>query len=154
CCGHGRCQEPSCSTGSTEGRLPNVVDLPDVASEAHDVGRIADELERGRLVQAARDDTEAAIAVDPNERAGIRQRRSTWSDTFPNPLREGVERPASAEFHVDEESGARGYLSDDGRIRAERHDLAVRRQVGDGAGLGQVNGIARYRETRRNDVAE
>src|SRR5262245_14628626 len=113
--------------GSTEGRIPDVGELPDIPGQGHDEGGVVDELGQGRLVQGARDDTEAAIAVDPNERARIRQRRSTRSDTVPDPLREGVERPASAEFHIDEKPGSRGYLSDDRRIRAERHDLAVRR---------------------------
>ena len=69
-------------------------------------------------------------------------------------LREGVETATAAKFHVDEEGGAGGHLRGGGRLRPERHNLAVLGQVGDGAGLGHVHRVARHRQPGRDDVVE
>ncbi len=47
-----------------------------------------------------------------------------------------------------------GHLRGGGRLRPERHDLAVLGQVGDGAGLGHVHRVAPHRQPGRDDVAE
>ena len=56
---------------------PDAVDLPNLSGEVDDIRGVPDELERGRPVQRFRDDGEAAVPVDLDERAGIRQRRRT-----------------------------------------------------------------------------
>ena len=60
----------------------------------------------------------------------------------------------AAKFHVDEEAGAGGHLLGGGRLRPERHHLAVLGPVGDGAGLGHVYRVARHRQPGRDDVVE
>ena len=86
----------------TMGRRCDVFDLPDLAGEANHVGVVADELHRGGLVQAFYDDDESTIRFEPQECAGVRQRRCPFKGTIPNALCEGKDVIPEAKFHVDE----------------------------------------------------
>ena len=114
-----------------------------------------DELERSRPVQRFRDDGEDAAPVDLDERAGVRQCcRTRIAADRKDTLGEGVKTVARAKFHVNEEASAEGHLRGGGRVRPERHNLAVLGQVGDGAGLGHVDRIASHLQPGRDDVVE
>src|SRR5215207_4499020 len=52
----------------------DTLDLPDLPAKGDDVGRLPDELERGRLVQPLGDDGEGAVPSDLHQGAGVRQR--------------------------------------------------------------------------------
>ena len=54
---------------------------------------------------------------DPHERAGVRQCRITLEIAVPDALRQGVQRAAPAEFHVDEQRRAGGDLRGGRRLR-------------------------------------
>jgi hypothetical protein len=70
--------------------------LPDLAGQCNDIGRVADELERRRLVQALGDDGKGAVAIDSQERARIRQsRRSRFAFLGEIPLRQGIQEVVS-----------------------------------------------------------
>ena len=85
---------------------PNAVDLPNLSGEGDEVRGVPDELERGRPIQAVRDDGEGTVPVDLDECAGVRQRRSSRrAADREDTLRESVET-AAAKFHVNEEWGA------------------------------------------------
>ena len=71
----------------------------------------------------------------------------------PDALREGVELPATTELHVDDQAAAGRYLHG-GRLGRESDDLAVLREMRDGAGLSHVDRPAVDLEARRDDVAE
>src|SRR5260370_1847544 len=95
-------------TTSESGRTRAAVDLPDLSGEGDDVRGVPDELERGRPVQAVHDDGECAVCVDPDERAGVRQRRSSRrAADREDTIRESVET-AAAKFHVNQQAGAGG----------------------------------------------
>jgi len=146
---------PGCSALDAIGRAGDAVDLPDLPAEGDNVRGGPDELQRGRPVETVGDDGEGAVPVDLHQGAGIRQRGRTRRAAGPNALGEGVQRAAAAKLHVNEQRTARGHLRHrGGRLRPERHHLAVFGQVRDGAGLGHVNGVAPYREPGRDDIAE
>ena len=70
---------------------------PDVAAEGDDVGGVADELERGRPVEAVHDDGEGAVGVAPDERAGVRLGRIALDGAGPDALREAEECATAAD---------------------------------------------------------
>jgi len=109
------CRAAGRSGQQAERRRRHVVNLPDLASQGDDVGRVADHLERGRKIQTVHDDGEAAISIHFHLRAGARQCRGTFELPALLALRQGVELAAAAEFHVDEEPGTRGTFRDRGR---------------------------------------
>jgi len=80
-----------------------------------------------------------------------RRCRAAWATpgaAGPGALGEGIQRAAAAELHVNKQRAARGHLRGGGRLRPERDHRAGAGQVGDGAGLGQVDGGAADRAAR------
>src|SRR5712671_2416015 len=106
--------------------LRDTVDLQYFPGEGNDICGVAEKLERGRQVQTIGDDCEGAVPIDLHERAAVplrrRTRRGAW---HPRTLRERVEAVTAAKLHVNDKGGARGHLSGGGRLRPERHNLAV-----------------------------
>ena len=156
--GWARWQHPAgtgCSTRHAVRRPRDAVDFPDLSAERDNVRRVPNELERRWLVQTLRDNGEGAVLVDLHQGAGVRQRRSTrLVADLKVTLRQGIESATATKFHVDDEASAGGHLRGNERLRPERHNLAVLRQVGDRAGLGHVHRVAHHGKSGRDDVVE
>src|SRR5215469_16490649 len=80
------------------GQFPDIFDLPHLASEGEDVGRVTDKIERCRPVEFVDKDGEGAVVVHPQQSPGIRRRRLSgldpgWCDS----LRERVQLAVGTE---------------------------------------------------------
>jgi hypothetical protein len=61
-----------CLARGAVGRILDAFDLPDLPAQRDDVRGLADELERGRLVQPVDEHGEGALPVDLHQGAGVR----------------------------------------------------------------------------------
>ena len=85
----------------------DVVDLPDLPAEGHDVGGVSLDFQRGGLVESVHYDGEGAIAGGSNQTAGFRLRGGSLGLAGDeHALRQGEEPATASDFHVDEQSGS------------------------------------------------
>ena len=111
CAGHiPPCPAPSaqCRRSAAVRRTCDAVDLPDLPVERDDERGVADDLERRRLIERRRPDRRhRSVRVRPHQRSGVRRRRSTGIAAGDEvALREGEQRPTSAELDVHGEPSA------------------------------------------------
>ena len=115
-----------------EGRSRKAVDLPDLPGEGDDVRGGPDELERGRQVQIVVMTVKVPSPLTSTSEPLFGCAGEPGGAAGPRALRERVEPATAAKFHVNEEAGARGHLRGRGRLRPERHNLAVLGRWGTG----------------------
>src|SRR5947209_3475635 len=135
-------------------KVLETVDHPDLSGQGDHVGSRSDELERRRPIERAAHRGESTVRIGSHERPRIGYRRRSFRIARTLPLRQSVETPAGAYFHIHQKGGAGRYGSDCRRFDLEAQHLPVLRLVGNWAGLAHEYRITLHRQPGRYDVAE
>ena len=136
------------------GRAGDVVDLPDIAAQRDHVRGRPDDLQRGRAVEFAGDNGEAAVVVDAKELAGVRICRRPWVASTVGALCEAEHRLPAPPLHVHDQRRRPGDVGDGAPLRVDGDDLSDLGSADDRSRLGHEDPVSLHGEAGRDDVAE